>query len=111
MISNFSAYSMLSGWSTAGRTACPYCMMESDVFTLTNSHKQSWFNNHYKFLSSGHLFRRNKIAFRKNKIVTRMAPPILCSAEILKQIDDLRLMKVFDLGADETNSHIAKTSS
>ena len=39
-----------------------------------------------------------------------MAPPIRSGAEILKQIDDLGLMKVLDLGADKTNSHIAKTS-
>ena len=109
-ISDFSVYSMLSGWSTIGRTTCPYCMMESDAFTLTNSHKQSWFDNHRKFLPPGHSFRRNKTAFRENKTITRMAPPILSSAKILKQIDDLGLMKVTDLDADETNSNVTKTS-
>ena len=39
-----------------------------------------------------------------------MTPPILSSAEILKQVDDLGLMKVIDLGVDKTNSHIATTS-
>ena len=109
-INDFPAYSILSRWSTICRTTCPYCMMESNVCTLTNSHKQSWFDNHHKFLPPGHSFGRKKTVFRKNKIVTKMAPSILSSAEILKQIDDLGLMKVPDLGVDETNSHIAKTS-
>ncbi|XP_021621499.1 uncharacterized protein LOC110621531 [Manihot esculenta] len=33
-ISDFHAYSMLSEWSTAGRTACPYCMENTNAFTL-----------------------------------------------------------------------------
>ena len=33
-ISDFPAYSMLSGWSTAGRLACPHCMENTDAFTL-----------------------------------------------------------------------------
>ena len=38
----FPAYSMLSGWSTVGRLACPCCMDKSDAFTLKFSGKQSW---------------------------------------------------------------------
>ncbi|XP_039120162.1 uncharacterized protein LOC120256563 [Dioscorea cayenensis subsp. rotundata] len=30
IISDFPAYSMLSGWSIAGKLACPYCMDDSD---------------------------------------------------------------------------------
>ncbi|XP_057990575.1 uncharacterized protein LOC131172956 [Hevea brasiliensis] len=47
-ISDFPAYSMLSGWSTAGKTACPYCRDDSDAFTLTKGGKQSWFDNHHE---------------------------------------------------------------
>ncbi|XP_057999031.1 uncharacterized protein LOC131177881 [Hevea brasiliensis] len=85
-ISDFPAYSMLSGWSTAGKTACPYCRDDSDAFTLTKGGKQSWFDNHRKFLVANHPFRRNKIAFRKNKIVTK------------------------NMGADENNSCKAKNT-
>ncbi|XP_019266150.1 PREDICTED: uncharacterized protein LOC109243644 [Nicotiana attenuata] len=53
-ISDFPAYSMLSGWSTAGKLACPYCMTDSDAFTLSNGGKTLWFDNHRKFLPSGH---------------------------------------------------------
>ena len=46
----FPAYSMLSDWSTYGILACQYCMDELDAFTLQNGRKQTWFNNHRKFL-------------------------------------------------------------
>ena len=39
-ISDFPAYSMLFGWSTTGKLACPYCMEHSQAFTLTNSRKK-----------------------------------------------------------------------
>ena len=64
-ISDFPAYAMLSGWSTAGRTACPYCKEDSDAFTLMKGRKQSWFDNHRKFLPPNHAFRRNKQLFVK----------------------------------------------
>ena len=38
-ISDFPAYSMLSGWSTVGRLAYPYCMEDLDSFRLNRSVK------------------------------------------------------------------------
>ncbi|XP_058010530.1 uncharacterized protein LOC110655973 [Hevea brasiliensis] len=109
-ISDFPAYSMLSDWSTTGETACPYCRDDSDAFTLTKGGKQSWFDNHRKFLPANHPFDFNKIAFRKNKTVTKSAPPILSGEEILEQIEHLGLMCVTDMGADENNSCKAKNT-
>ncbi|XP_050212799.1 uncharacterized protein LOC126664450 [Mercurialis annua] len=40
-INDFPAYSMLSGWSTSGKRACPHCMEETDAITLPKSGKQS----------------------------------------------------------------------
>ncbi|XP_057990590.1 uncharacterized protein LOC131172971 [Hevea brasiliensis] len=108
-ISDFPAYSMLSGWSTAGKTACPYCRGDSDAFTLTKGGKQSRFDNHRTFLLANHPFDFNKIAFRKNKI-TKSAPPILSGEEILEQIEHLGLMCVTDMGANENNSCKAKNT-
>lgn len=65
-VSDFPAYAMLSGWGTAGKLACPYCMEDSDAFTLPNGGKTSWFDNHRKFLPSDHTFRRNVKWLRKN---------------------------------------------
>ncbi|XP_039130890.1 uncharacterized protein LOC120267286 [Dioscorea cayenensis subsp. rotundata] len=40
-ISDFPAYAMLSGWSTIGKKACPYCMDKSKAFSLLNGGKVS----------------------------------------------------------------------
>ncbi|XP_021603880.1 uncharacterized protein LOC110608905 [Manihot esculenta] len=108
IISDFPAYAMLSGWSTAGWTTCPYCMEDSDAFTLTRGGKQSWFDNHRKFLPPSHSFRRNKTAFRKNVSVTKKAKPLIFGEEILKQINELGFKRVIDEDAFEINSHPSK---
>ena len=59
-----------------GKLPCPYCMENSDEFTLSKSGKTSWFDNHHKFLPVKHPFRRSKKAFRKGLIVLKGAPPI-----------------------------------
>ncbi|KAL6587746.1 hypothetical protein OROMI_000724 [Orobanche minor] len=41
-INDFPAYDMMSGWSTHGRLACPYCMEDTNSFTLEHFKKQSW---------------------------------------------------------------------
>jgi len=42
-INDFSAYRMVSGWSTHGKLACPYCMENNKAFTLTNRGKAFFF--------------------------------------------------------------------
>ena len=108
-ISDFPAYSMLSGWSTAGRLACPYCMEDSESFRLNRSGKQSWFDNHRKFLELDHPFKRNKSAFLKNKIVTIGAPPFRSGSEILSIIDHLDLKKVTEVNAYDINRGISQS--
>ncbi|XP_021728483.1 uncharacterized protein LOC110695577 [Chenopodium quinoa] len=44
-ISDFPAYGMLLGWTTAGRLACPYCMENTKAFTLKNGGKQNRVEN------------------------------------------------------------------
>ncbi|KAL4589454.1 hypothetical protein LXL04_002361 [Taraxacum kok-saghyz] len=41
-VSDFPAYAMLSGWSTHGKLACPYCMDKSGSFTLKHGGKATW---------------------------------------------------------------------
>lgn len=108
-ISDFPTYSMLSGWSTAGKLACPHCMNESDAFTLPRSGKTSWFDNHHKFLPFEHPFRRNKKAFTKNQEVTKHPPRIKSGEEIIKEIDNYGLVSVTEMGFDELNKQIVKT--
>ena len=107
-VSDFPAYAMLSGWSTAGKLACPYCGNDSDAFYLANGCKISWFDNHRKFLLPNHPFRSNKHRFLKNKVV--LAPPPLnrSGEDILQEIKELGLMKVTEVEAEEVNSSISK---
>jgi hypothetical protein len=42
-INDFPAYGMLSGWSTHGKLACPYCMENNKAFTLANDVKLLFF--------------------------------------------------------------------
>ena len=92
-ISDFPDYAMLSGWSTAGLLACPYCIGHSKAFRLSKSGKQSWFDTHHKFLPTDHIFSRNGYAFRKNMVVIATTPPILSGNEILHLITNLGLKK------------------
>jgi len=58
-INDFSAYGMLSGWSTHGKLACPYWMENNKAFTLTKGGKTSFFYCHRCFLPLNHRYRKN----------------------------------------------------
>ena len=105
-VSDFPAYAMLSGWSTAGKLTCPYC--DSDAFYLANGCKISWFDNHRKFLLPNHPFRRNKKRFLKNKVVLTPPPHNRSGDDSLQEIEELGLIKVTEVEAEEVNSIISK---
>ena len=107
-VSDFSAYAMLSGWSTTGKLACPYCGNDSDSFYLANGCKISWFDNHRKFLLPNHPFRRNKQRFLMNKVVIAPPPRNRSGEDILQEVEELGLMKVTEVEAEEVNSIISK---
>ncbi|XP_057990582.1 uncharacterized protein LOC131172963 [Hevea brasiliensis] len=67
-ISDFPAYSMLSGWSTAGKTACPYCRDDSDAFTLTKGGKQSWFDNHHMGADENNNYKAKNTGWKRRSI-------------------------------------------
>ena len=58
-INDFPTYGMLSGWSTHGKLACPYCMENNKAFTLTKGGKTSFFYYHRCFLPLNHRYRKN----------------------------------------------------
>jgi len=66
-INEFSTYDMLSGWMTAWRLACPYCIENTKSFRLKHGNKHCWFYYHRQFLHMDHVFYRSKSAFSKNK--------------------------------------------
>ena len=99
-ISDFPAYGMLSGWTTHGRLACPYCLGDTDAHQLRHGGKSSWFDCHRRFLPARHAYRRNRTLFKTKKVV-RLPPPVFLSGEeILAQIDYY--------GAEETVSRGGK---
>ncbi|XP_072071887.1 uncharacterized protein [Arachis hypogaea] len=81
-INDFPTYEMLSGWMTAGRLACSYCIEQTKAFQLKNRGKPSWFDCHRQFLPYNHMFRRNKDAFYKNRIERSEPPPRLTGEQI-----------------------------
>lgn len=85
-ISDFPAYGMLSGWTTSGRLACPYCMENTKAFTLKNGGKQSWFDCHRQFLPHDHNFRKNKSAFFKDRVENDSPPPRMSGEDIWNRV-------------------------
>ncbi|KAJ9539330.1 hypothetical protein OSB04_032063 [Centaurea solstitialis] len=88
-VSDFPAYAMLSGWSTHGKLACPYCMGTVDSFQLKNGGKPCWFDCHRRWLPETHPFRRDRTGFRVGARVSLGPPPILTGEEIWEQVRHL----------------------
>ncbi|XP_021740131.1 uncharacterized protein LOC110706520 [Chenopodium quinoa] len=88
-ISDFPAYGMLSGWSTAGKKACPYCLEKSKAFWLDHGGKVSWFDCHRQFLDLDHPFRKSKIAICRNKVEKGSPSHIMSGLELWECVKDL----------------------
>ncbi|XP_071687645.1 uncharacterized protein [Rutidosis leptorrhynchoides] len=88
-VSDFPAYAMLSGWSTHGRLACPYCMGDTNAFRLNEGGKLCWFDCHRILLPERHPFRRDKKGFKKGiSQLSTTIPPELTGDEILSQVSN-----------------------
>ncbi|XP_019251004.1 PREDICTED: uncharacterized protein LOC109229914 [Nicotiana attenuata] len=85
-INDFPVYGMLSGWSTAGKLACPCCMEDTKAFTLKHGGKTTWFDCHRRFLPMDHEFRRNTSAFMKNRTDYDEPPTTLSGEEIWERV-------------------------
>ena len=99
IIKDFLAYEMLSGWSTHGKLACPYCMENIKSFQLEYGHKHCWFDCHHQFLSEHHPFQKQRDSFKRNKIEKDRAPPHVSGMEVFQrvsQIDEVQFDILFD---------------
>lgn len=105
-ISDFPAYTMLSGWSTAGKQACPHCMSDSEAFTLPHSGKTSWFDNHRKFLPQDHPLRRNKNMFIRGRSVLHSAPDDKTGDELINDLDGYGFRSSYEVESETTNKEI-----
>ncbi|XP_073275513.1 uncharacterized protein [Primulina huaijiensis] len=106
-ISDFPAYAMLSGWSTAGKQACPHCMSDSNAFTLPCSGKTSWFDNHRKFLPEDHPLRRNRVMFIRGRRVLDPAPIVKQGDELLNELEEYGFRPSYEVDSETINKEIA----
>ena len=81
-INDFSAYGVVSGWSTHEKLACPYCMENKKAFNLTNTGKTSFFYCHRRFLPPNHRYKKNKKDFFVGRVEKDVAPPRLSGEEL-----------------------------
>jgi hypothetical protein len=81
-INDFPAYGMLSGRSTHGKLACPYCMENNKAFTLGNGGKTSFFDCHHRFLPLNHRYRKNRKDFIVGRVEKDVAFPRLSGEEL-----------------------------
>ncbi|XP_074302614.1 uncharacterized protein LOC141634289 [Silene latifolia] len=96
-INDFPAYANLSGWSTKGYKACPYCMSDTNSMRLPNCSKIC-FMDHRCFLPIDHTWRYSKTFNGKEE--TRASPSQLSGHEILSEVHEFDGMKY-----GETISH------
>ncbi|CAH9132998.1 unnamed protein product [Cuscuta epithymum] len=105
-VSDFPAYAMLSGWSTKGKFACPYCTEFTEAFWLRHSRKHSWFDSHRKFLAGDHPFRLDTQNFTKGKAIMYGPPLQRDGSYCYGEMD--ALMLVTELGGIEHNKVAGK---
>jgi len=90
-INGFPAYAMLSGWSTKGKFACPYCRRDTEYLWLKLGNKHCYMR-HCRFWPSDHPWRMNKISFN-NKVKTREAPVPLTGQEVLVRYESFEKVR------------------
>ncbi|XP_038987986.1 uncharacterized protein LOC120112507 [Phoenix dactylifera] len=88
-INDFPAYDMLSGWSTHGKLACPYCLENSKTFTLQHGWKTSFFDCHRQFLPMDHAYRYQVDGLFNGRIETDPPPPRLSGEELKNRVSAL----------------------
>jgi hypothetical protein len=91
-INDFPTYGMVSGWSTHGKLACPYCMENNKAFTLINRGKAFFFYCHCRFLPPNHRYRKNRKDFFVGRIEKHVAPQRLSGEElhdVVSEYDDI----------------------
>ena len=81
-VSDFPAYGMLSGWSTAGIYSCPYCMNRTKSFRLQHGRKPSWFDCYRCLLPRNHTFKTDKKNFYKGRAEKDPSIPYLSGQQM-----------------------------
>ncbi|XP_020254118.1 uncharacterized protein LOC109831193 [Asparagus officinalis] len=85
-VSDFLGYAMLSGWSTKGMLACPYCNYNTCSKYLKYSKKMCYMG-HRRFLKDDHPWRFNKRSFNGD-IELQREPISLSGTKIIDELSD-----------------------
>ena len=75
-INDFTAYGMLSDWSTHGKLACLYCMENNKAFMLINRGITSYFYCYHRFLPHNHRYRNNRKDFFVGRVKRMLHPNV-----------------------------------
>ncbi|XP_042958085.1 uncharacterized protein LOC122293618 [Carya illinoinensis] len=86
-INDFPAYGNLSGWSTKGKMACPFCNAQTDSNWLKYGRKHCYMG-HRRLLPRDHIWRTRKGLFN-GKEDLRMPPTMVEGADLLTQLQML----------------------
>ncbi|XP_060202723.1 uncharacterized protein LOC132631141 [Lycium barbarum] len=86
-INDFSAYAMLSGWSTKGKLACPCCNYGTNSCYLKHSRKMCYID-HRVFLPMDHPWRSNKRSFN-GKTEFRPPPQLLKGTDVFNMLQNV----------------------
>jgi len=87
-ISDFPGLGNLSGYGVKTRYACPCCLTKTKYTRLKNGRKYC-FMSHRRWLSHGHKFRKDKVAFN-GLVELDGAPKRLTGIEIRKQLNNVK---------------------
>ncbi|CAN6547389.1 unnamed protein product [Malus baccata var. baccata] len=87
-INAYPAYAYMSGWSTQGRLACPYCASKTSHRRLSHGSKMCYLG-HRRFLPSNHLWRKQKNKFDNTREKT-VAPSRPSGDDVIQELDELR---------------------
>ncbi|CAN6687318.1 unnamed protein product [Malus baccata var. baccata] len=87
-INDYPAYAYMSGWSTQGRLACPYCASKTSHCRLSHGSKMCYLG-HRRFLPSNHSWRKQKNKFDNTREKT-VAPSRPSGDDVIQELDELR---------------------
>ncbi|XP_021603897.1 uncharacterized protein LOC110608925 [Manihot esculenta] len=87
-----------------------FIMRAALIWTISDFLAYSILSGHRKFLPDDHPFCRNKISFIKNRTVSKSPPPIRTGEYLLKEIEQIGLMRIIDIDSHEINGRLSKTT-
>ncbi|VVA40424.1 PREDICTED: transposase, partial [Prunus dulcis] len=87
-INDYPAYAYMSGWSTSGKLACPYCASNTLHRRLSHGSKTCYLG-HRRFLPSDHVWRNQGSQF-DNTRERRLAPKRPSGDDVINELSELR---------------------